>query len=123
MEGDVLCTCTILGKFLWKYIHAGPFSAFDVYLAGLVPLDHRPHCGHLAHTPCGKWQLEPRAGQLSIIPQFSLLTNTLGFISWFLKLFMLLSKQALTHLLSVETQSLAQCCKLCACLQSPSFTV
>lgn len=60
MEGDVLCTCTILGKFLWKYIHAGPVSAFDVYLASLVPLDHRLHCGHLAHTPCGKWS---RSGQ------------------------------------------------------------
>ncbi|XP_066172413.1 lysocardiolipin acyltransferase 1 isoform X2 [Sylvia atricapilla] len=60
MEGDVLCTYTILGKFLWKYIHAGPFPAFDVHLSSLVPLDHRLHCGHLAHTPCG-WAMQVAA--------------------------------------------------------------
>ncbi|KAJ7397891.1 lysocardiolipin acyltransferase 1-like protein [Pitangus sulphuratus] len=53
MERDILCTCTILGKFLWKYIHAQSFSTFDVHLTGLVSLDHRLHRGHLAHAPSG----------------------------------------------------------------------
>lgn len=68
MERDILCTCTILGKFFWKYIHARSFSTFDVYLTGLVSLDHRLCCGHLAHTPSGKLQFEPSSGQLFAIP-------------------------------------------------------
>lgn len=101
MERDILCTCTILGKFFWKCIHAWSFSTFDVYLAGLVSLDHRLCCGHLAHAPSGKLQFEPGSGQMFIIPRLSLLTNTFNYI--FLKFFMLLSKHALTYLLSVET--------------------
>ncbi|KAM4680408.1 lysocardiolipin acyltransferase 1 isoform 6-T8 [Amazona ochrocephala] len=60
MERDILCTYTILGKFFWKYIHAGSFSTFDVYLTSLVSLDHRFHCGHLAHTPSG-WAMQVAA--------------------------------------------------------------
>lgn len=101
MERDIFCTCTILGKFFWKYIHARSFSTFDVCLAGLVSLDHRLRCGHLAHTPSGKLQFEPSSGQLFLILQFSLLPHPFSFS--FLSFFMLLSTQALTDLLSVET--------------------
>lgn len=100
MERDILCTYTILGKFFWKYIHAGSFSTFDVYLTSLVSLDHRFHCGHLAHAPSGKFQFdESSSGHLFVIRQFNLLTYTFNicFLS------MLLLKWALIHLLAVET--------------------
>lgn len=40
MEGDILLTCTVLGKFFWEYFHARTFSTFDVCLPGLVSLDY-----------------------------------------------------------------------------------
>lgn len=76
MERNILRSCTVFGKFFWKYFHARSFSTFDVYLPGLVSLDHRPHCGHVAHASSGKLQHEPSSEQL-----FILLTNAFFFLN------------------------------------------
>lgn len=97
-KGMYFALALFLGSFFGSIFMLGPF----------LPLMFISPAWYRWITDCivATWLTLPvvsgtssRSGQLSIIPQFSLLTNTLDFILVFLKLFMLLSKQALTHYL------------------------
>lgn len=44
---------SVPGQFLRQRLHVGSRSAAHAALAGLVPLDHGPHRGHMAHPAGG----------------------------------------------------------------------
>lgn len=51
--GTVLCGDPVSGQFLREHLHAGSGLAPPAAVSRLVPLDHRSHCGYLAHPACG----------------------------------------------------------------------
>lgn len=52
-ERSLLHHYSVLGQFLWQRVHVGSSFASHAVVTCMVPLDYRPHCGHLAYPASG----------------------------------------------------------------------